>query len=176
MEKLEEKLLRLCTDRKLSIGLAESCTGGAIAARITQVPGASDYFLGSIVSYSNSAKNRILGVPTAILDSYSAVSKPTALMMLEGVYRQFGCDFGLAITGVAGPSGGTPDTPIGTVFIATMTIQNTHHVFSANDGITQGKSLGPFVSRLQLEGDRQSIIQQSVEESLKSLIEIIEKI
>lgn len=156
-EALEERLFTLCTLHKLTIGLAESCTGGALAARITQVAGASQYFLGSIVSYTNAIKSRILRVPPIILERYGAVSAPTALMMLEGVFTEFPCDFGLAVTGFAGPSGGTPDTPIGTIFIAVGKRTST-----------------PNVLCLQLQGDRQSIIQESVDESLKLLIDTLE--
>jgi len=156
--KLEEKLLNVCLKHQITLGAAESCTGGALAARITQIPGASTYFMGSIVSYTNRIKTRILGVPTKILEQYGAVSVPVALMMLEGALLQFSCDIAVAVTGVAGPTGDTPKTPIGTVIIA-----------------IGGKKLNPKIVTLQLEGDRQEIIQQSVRRILEELLEICDK-
>lgn len=101
-----------------TIATAESCTGGLVSARITGVSGSSAYFLGGIVSYSNEAKHRLLGVPDRLLERYGAVSVDVALAMARGVRRKIGADIGVATTGIAGPGGATPTKPVGLVYIA----------------------------------------------------------
>jgi len=101
-----------------TLATAESCTGGLIASRITDVPGASDYLIEGIVSYSNQAKMDLLGVPAGLLAEYGAVSESVARAMAEGVRRRSGADYAIAVTGIAGPGGGTPEKPVGLVFIA----------------------------------------------------------
>ena len=101
-----------------TIAVAESCTGGLIAGQITDVAGASDYFLGGVVAYANEAKQALLGVPAALLEEHGAVSEPVARAMAEGVRERFGADFGLATTGISGPGGGSPSKPIGLVHVA----------------------------------------------------------
>lgn len=115
MESVVGKLLR---ERGLTLSTAESCTGGLIAHRLTEVPGSSEYFLGGIVSYSNQSKMRDLSVSKKTLEEQGPVSRECALEMAKGVRRRFGTSFGLATTGIAGPTGGTEGTPVGTVFIA----------------------------------------------------------
>lgn len=129
---------------KLAVGgytlaVAESCTGGLIAQRLTDVPGASAYFIEGVVAYSNEAKIRTLGVPRELIERCGAVSAPVAEAMAEGVRRRAGTDFGLAVTGIAGPSGGTEDKPVGLVFVALADDAHTEH------------------RRLMLTGDRQLI-------------------
>ena len=114
---LETVIVRLLTERKLTLALAESCTGGCIANRITNVPGASAVLLAGVVSYSNAAKQKFLGVQADTLAGQGAVSEAVAREMAEGARRQTQADYALAVTGIAGPSGGTSEKPVGTVFI-----------------------------------------------------------
>jgi len=117
-EERETVVVRLLTERKKTLALAESCTGGCIADRITNVPGASKIFTGGIVAYSNAAKRKFLGVRAQTLARHGAVSAAVAREMAEGARRAFGADFAVAVTGIAGPAGGTKVKPVGTVFIA----------------------------------------------------------
>lgn len=116
-DELEAAIVRLLTERKQTLALAESCTGGGIANRITNVPGASVVFLASFVTYSNAVKEQALGVRAESLAAHGAVSEAVAIEMAEGARRQTGADYALSVTGVAGPSGGTEAKPVGTVFI-----------------------------------------------------------
>jgi nicotinamide-nucleotide amidase len=118
MEKIERAIVRLLAGQKRTLALAESCTGGFIANQITNVPGASKIFLGGVVAYSNEVKQRFLGVRAKTLKQHGAVSEAVAREMAEGAREKFGADFAIAVTGIAGPSGGTRDKPTGTVFIA----------------------------------------------------------
>jgi nicotinamide-nucleotide amidase len=104
--------------RKARLVVAESCTGGLVSGRITAVPGASDVFIGAVVAYDNVVKSGTLDVPPELLDTYGAVSEQVVRSMAEGVQRQFAVDAALAITGIAGPSGGTAEKPVGTVWLA----------------------------------------------------------
>jgi nicotinamide-nucleotide amidase len=117
-ESLEAVVGSLLRGRGLTIACAESCTGGLIGHRLTEIPGSSDYFLESAVVYSNRAKVRRLGVPAALIERHGAVSAPVARAMAEGIRRTSGADLGLAVTGVAGPGGGTPRKPVGLVYVA----------------------------------------------------------
>jgi nicotinamide-nucleotide amidase len=116
-EDLETAIVHLLTERKLTLALAESCTGGCIANRITNVPGASAVLLAGLVTYSNAAKQKFLGVHAETLDQHGAVSKPVAREMAEGARQQAQADYALSATGIAGPGGGTTEKPVGTVFI-----------------------------------------------------------
>ncbi|MGH7623557.1 MAG: nicotinamide-nucleotide amidohydrolase family protein, partial [Gemmatimonadaceae bacterium] len=111
-------VLDACRTRGLTIAVAESCTGGLLGARLTAVPGSSDVVLGGVIAYSNSMKRELLGVQEESLREHGAVSEPVVREMAAGARRITGATVGLAITGVAGPSGGTPDKPVGTVWIA----------------------------------------------------------
>jgi len=117
-EEIEQVVVRQLAGKKLTLALAESCTGGAIADRVTNVPGASAVFLGGVVSYANSAKEQLLGVPVETLRQHGAVSEAVAREMAAGAREKFGADFALAVTGIAGPGGGTAEKPAGTVFLA----------------------------------------------------------
>ena len=121
----EEILMRLLKEKGLTMGTAESCTGGNIAHRMTMLPGVSDVFSGGVVSYSNEVKIRALGVSNETLMAYGAVSEPTAREMAEGARHSLNCDVAVATSGIAGPGGGTPDKPVGTVCIAIATPETT---------------------------------------------------
>ena len=124
-DQLEAVIVRRLTERKQTLALAESCTGGFLAHRITNVPGASAVFLAGLVTYSNEAKQRLLGVRAETLAAHGAVSEPVAREMAEGARERNGADYALAVTGIAGPAGGTPEKPVGTVFIVLATAQKT---------------------------------------------------
>lgn len=124
-DELEQVLVRRLTERKQTLALAESCTGGCIANRITNVPGASAVFLAGLVTYSNATKQHFLGVRAETLAAHGAVSEAVAREMAEGARARIGADFALAVTGIAGPDGGTPEKPVGTVFIALASVRGT---------------------------------------------------
>jgi nicotinamide-nucleotide amidase len=114
---LETIVVRLLTEKKQTLALAESCTGGCLANRITDVPGASAVLLAGLVTYSNEAKQKLLGVRSETLTQHGAVSEPVAREMAEGACKETAADYALSVTGIAGPSGGSADKPVGTVFI-----------------------------------------------------------
>lgn len=116
-QELESVIVEMLAQRKQTLALAESCTGGCIANRITNVPGASAVLLAGLVTYSNAAKQRFLGVRAETLEAHGAVSETVAREMAEGARRETGADYALSVTGIAGPSGGTAAKPVGTVFI-----------------------------------------------------------
>ncbi len=150
-ETLESIVGAMLRDRGWKLAVAESCTGGLLAARIVAVAGASDYFDRGLVTYSNQAKRDLLGVPEELLKEYGAVSRPVCEAMVLGVRRHCGADAALAVTGIAGPSGGSAEKPVGTVFI--------------------GCSLQArvMVERHQFYGTRRLIQEQSVQEALALL-------
>ena len=117
-EPLEVVVGELLLKRKLTLALAESCTGGLIGHRITDVPGSSEYFVGGVVAYSYDAKEHLLGVRHNTLYDYGAVSPETAIEMARGARRTLGADIGISVTGIAGPGGGMPGKPVGLVFIS----------------------------------------------------------
>ena len=120
-----EALGKLLRAKGMTIAFAESCTGGLASSLVTDVPGSSEYLIGSVVSYTNQVKHEILGVPQETLDTYTAVSKETAIAMAEGVRRLMRSDIGVSITGIAGPTGGSPDKPVGLVYEACATKHGT---------------------------------------------------
>ena len=125
-ETLEQQVVAALKARGMTLSTAESCTGGMTAKRLTDVPGASAVFLGGVVSYTNGVKERVLGVPHDTLETYSAVSEPTARAMAEGVRRLTGADFGLSVTGVAGPDRDDAGHDVGTVYVALSAEEETH--------------------------------------------------
>lgn len=138
-ERLEETVVRMLRENNKSISCAESCTGGLLSAKITSVSGASQIFNRGIVSYSNVAKMENLHVPKEVLDEHGAVSRETAQYMAEGVRKVANTDIGVSITGIAGPTGGTKEKPVGLVYIALS---------------TEGKTV---VRETRLDGDRDKI-------------------
>jgi PncC family amidohydrolase len=114
---LEIQIGNALTNRKLSLAVAESCTGGLIGHRLTNVPGSSDYFLGGIVAYSYDAKARLLGVSWETLNRNGAVNRETVLQMARGARQALRADIGLSISGIAGPGGGSPEKPVGLTWI-----------------------------------------------------------
>jgi nicotinamide-nucleotide amidase len=136
---LAAMVLDLCREQGLTLATAESCTGGLVAARLTSVPGSSDVFVGGVVAYSNGVKARELGVPEATLERFGAVSEEAAEAMTAGARERLGADVAVSVTGVAGPGGGTPEKPVGLVFLH-----------------AQGPS-GSLARRLDFPGDREAI-------------------
>ncbi len=116
--RIEEAVHREFIGRKKTLALAESCTGGAIAAKLTMIPGASKYLLGSIVAYSNIWKERFLQVSRTTLKQKGAVSREVVIEMVQGLFNETDADFAAAISGIAGPTGGTKEKPVGTIYIA----------------------------------------------------------
>jgi nicotinamide-nucleotide amidase len=136
---LEESVVALLADRGLTLAAAESCTGGLVARLITDVPGASAPFRGGVVAYANGAKTDLLGVPPDLLAAHGAVSEPVARAMAEGARRALGADLAVATTGVAGPSGGSDEKPVGLVHVALASPKGTE------------------ARRILLPGDRESV-------------------
>lgn len=124
-DELEVVVGQLLKQQNLTLGIAESCTGGYVSAQITKVPGSSAYFWGSVVSYSNAVKVTQLGVQPETLELFGAVSEETIRQMAEGVRKALGTNVGIATSGIAGPDGGTPDKPVGTIWIACTTDKRT---------------------------------------------------
>jgi nicotinamide-nucleotide amidase len=153
---LSRSLLDLCRMRKLTIATAESCTGGMVAAALTDIPGSSDVIDRGFVTYSNAAKHAMLGVDTATIDAFGAVSKETATAMAFGALEHADVDLAVAITGIAGPGGATPGKPVGLVHLAV----------ASRDGRIAHKEC-----RFGAVG-RSNVRQQSVIEALKMLMEM----
>src|SRR4030066_2444973 len=149
--KLEKLIGDHLRKSKWTLSIAESCTGGLINDRITDIPGSSDYFEGGMVTYSNKSKTELLGIPEAYIKRFGAVSPQVAKKMAQGVRKAFGTTFGLSTTGVAGPKGGTKRSPVGRVFI----------------GIASGKRT--WVKKLDLKGNRRESKEQASERSLELL-------
>src|SRR5215213_3484708 len=124
-ETLESAVGRLLAAQSATLALAESCTGGLLAQRLTDMPGSSAYFKEGLATYSNEAKERLLGVSQEMLAEYGAVSEPVARKMAEGARRLAGTDYGLSVTGIAGPDGGTEEKPVGLVFVGLSDAEET---------------------------------------------------
>jgi nicotinamide-nucleotide amidase len=154
---LEDCLGEILREKKLKIAVAESCTGGLISHRLTNIPGSSDYYDRGIITYSNSSKEQMLNVPKLILDSFGAVSQETAKAMAEGVRNLAHSDLGLSVTGIAGPSGGTPQKPVGLVYIG---------VASAGSN---------KVKEFRFNGSRAEIKEQTSNEALKMVLEVLNR-
>jgi nicotinamide-nucleotide amidase len=144
-------VLDLCRERGLTIGVAESCTGGLLGARLTAIAGSSDVVLGGVIAYSNGLKSALLDVSPALLAEHGAVSEPVVRAMAAGARAAAGSAIGVAITGIAGPGGGTEEKPVGTVWIA-----------SDLDGVVEAR-------RLRLIGDRAEIRQRAAQAALEMI-------
>ena len=155
---LAATLLELLRGRKLRLAVAESCTGGLLGGRITAVPGSSDVFAGGIVAYDDDVKREVLGVPDALIKAHGAVSKEVVLAMVASAQQRFSVDAALAVTGIAGPGGGTQEKPVGTVWLAAR--------------------LGPDARALQrvFPGDRAEIRARSAQAALDLLRRLIAKL
>jgi len=155
---IEARVGELLRRHGLSLALAESCTGGLLAHRLTDVAGSSDYFLGGIVAYSNTVKQGLLGVRPETLRAEGAVSRKTALEMARGARLALGADLGLAVTGIAGPGGALPEKPVGLTWIALC-------------GPTQEQA-----REFRWRGDRRLNKSQSAQAALEILLEYLEKL
>ena len=150
---LAKQVGNLLRAKELTLGLAESCTGGILGAVITEIPGSSEYFRGSIVAYHNKVKKKVLKVPGTLLKKFGAVSPEVAGAMARGARKATGARIGLSVTGIAGPSGGSPEKPVGLVYIGldAKRVQRVH--------------------KFDFSGTRSEIRQSACTHSLKILIE-----
>jgi nicotinamide-nucleotide amidase len=147
IEKIHNRLIR----QAKTIAVAESCTGGQLSSFLSSLPGSSNYFLLGVVTYSNKSKEMILDIPSKTISSYGAVSQPIAILMAKNIRKITHADFGLSITGIAGPAGATAAKPVGTVFIALATKNKT------------------LCRLFLLPGQREDIRKKSVGEALRLL-------
>jgi len=150
-EPLEEIVARTLIENRATVSVAESCTGGLLAERLTCIAGSSVYFVGGVVCYSNELKTSLVGVPAEIIDSKGAVSPEVALALADGIRRRTGATLGVGITGIAGPGGGTPEKPVGLVYLAIA------------------DERGARERRLQLPGDRERIRMYAAQAALDSV-------
>ena len=154
---MPQQLANMLLNSNMTISTAESCTGGNIAHVITSMPGSSAYFKGSVVSYCDEIKNRVLGVSQQDLETYSAVSQPVAILMAQGVRQLMQTDISVATTGIAGPTGGTPQQPVGTVWIAVSSAEK--HTAKC----------------CHFEGNRTEVIEAATAQAIQMAIELIEQ-
>lgn len=155
---IEKTIGDLLRKKGWTLSIAESCTGGLICDRITDVSGSSDYFMGGMVTYSNESKVRHLGVPMSDIRKFGAVSPQVAKKMAQGVRKAFGTTFGISTTGIAGPTGGSKEKPVGLVYIA----------------ITNGRDT--IVNKETLKGNRRDIKKESTHRSLKYFYDFLKKV
>jgi len=149
--RLEEEILKKFTQQGQTLAIAESCTGGLIGDRLTNMAGASAFFLLGIIAYDNAAKTKILGIPSAFFKKHGAVSRAVASAMAQGVRKILKTDYGLSVTGIAGPGGGSKSKPIGLVFISVSTKQKT------------------IVKKFLFKGTRLAIKNEAAQAALKML-------
>ena len=142
--------------RELTLGTAESCTGGGLSAAFTSISGSSRWFDRGVVCYSNNAKTELLGVSSALITAHGAVSEPVARAMVQGVLKHLQVDVAVSVTGIAGPDGGTAEKPVGTVFIAWAT-----------------KNQSVQCTKFRFFGDRAAVRRQAVEKSIQGLVKIL---
>jgi PncC family amidohydrolase len=155
METLVENIAAALLARAQTLATAESCTGGLVGAALTDLPGSSRWYLGGVVAYSNSLKTQLLGVPPEILSAHGAVSAQTAQAMAKGLGEKSGADVTVAVTGVAGPDGGTPEKPVGLVYLAVASPQ------------------GSAVFKHRFAGTRAEIRAAAVESALRHVLDAL---
>lgn len=155
IERLSRKAGKVLSAAGWTVAVGESCTGGGVCEALTGIPGSSAYFLGGVVAYGNRSKTRDLAVPGALLARHGAVSQEVAEAMAEGARRRFGGDVGVGTTGIAGPGGGTPEKPVGTVFIGISTPE-----IRVSD-------------RVRFRGDREAVRRKTVTRALGLLVECL---
>jgi len=158
-EALEEVVVRLLKQRKETLATGESCTGGLIANRITNVPGASEVFLAGYITYANSAKSDVLNVDSKLIDKHGAVSEPVARAMAEGARTRAASTYGLATTGIAGPTGGSQEKPVGTVYIA-MASENSETVTRKFVFPTDRETFKQLAAQTALDLLRRSLLKE----------------
>ena len=163
-ESMEEVVGRLLRERGLTLAVAESCTGGLLAEKLTRVPGSSEYFLGGVVAYSNAAKVALCGVPETLLEQHGAVSDEVARAMAVGVRERFGADLGVATTGISGPGGGSEQKPVGLVSIALSRAGG-----SRDESLSHAES---FVFPLDRERHRALSVQVGLDWIRRSLLDL----
>jgi PncC family amidohydrolase len=157
LTRLAARLQAICLGRSLTVGTAESCTGGLVAHVLTEVPGSSGYFRGAIVAYSDDVKRTLLGVPDDVLAAHGAVSAQVARAMAVGARERLGVDLAVAVTGIAGPDGGSEEKPVGLTYVA-----------AADEA-------GAEVRRFHWTGDRMENKRLSAEAALELLLERVAK-
>lgn len=153
--RLEERLASALSDQGLTLATAESCTGGGLSRLLTEIPGASAFFIGGVIAYHNNVKMQLLDVPRETLTHHGAVSSHVAMAMAEGCRSRFSTDFGVSITGIAGPSGGSADKPVGLIYIAVAGPQRTR------------------VEEHRFPGDRQQVREGAINAALGLILEVI---
>ena len=173
LKNLAEEVGGLLLAKNLTLGLAESCTGGLLATAITETPGSSGYFNGSIVAYRNKVKKKVLKVTTPCLRKFGAVSEETAAAMARGARKATTAQIGLSITGIAGPGGGTKDKPIGLIYIGLDARKLPLTLTSPLRG--EGKKL-KMVRQFHLSGNRHEIRQSACIEALELLKEFLPQV
>ena len=152
-----QSLGKILEHKNMTLAVAESCTGGMVGGMITAVPGSSRYFVGGVIAYDDRIKRSVLGVPGSLLRRYGAVSVQTVIAMARGVKRIFKTDCAIAVSGIAGPGGGTKEKPVGLVVIGAAVKKNVR------------------VSEIRIKGNRQQVRRKTVEESLKLLKGLVEQ-
>ncbi len=155
IEEMARSIVALLEEKDATVSFAESCTGGRFAATLTKIPGASHVFHGAMVTYANEIKHRWLGVSEEILQSVGAVSEACVDAMLEGIAKRAECDYAVAVSGIAGPDGGTPLKPVGTVYIGIKTPENKR------------------IFLQHFKGDRHAVQEQSVYFGYEKLLDAL---
>ena len=148
---LSNQLAQILINNRYTVSTAESCTGGLLSHVLTSVSGSSQYFIGGVIAYSNEIKEKVLSVPKATLINHGAVSQYTALAMANGIRQKFHSDIGLSTTGIAGPTGGTPEKPVGLVWIGISTSTKTlayENFFSGDRDVIKHQTVSILFSLL----------------------------